>query len=126
MEVHSRNDGRITNVELLELLEERKDTLSRISIASAVFKSRNMMEERTIKYLKGSTMGAATSEMVNACFQRFKERDWDLAEAELLQIANHVPTCEPEMYMVIEQCESRFSEDEVREILGVIKECFKI
>ena len=73
MEVHSKNDGRITNVELLEILEERKEKRSKRSGGSMALKSRDMMEECTIKYLKESTMGAATSEMVNACFQRFKE-----------------------------------------------------
>jgi DNA-directed RNA polymerase subunit F len=126
MEVHSKNDGRITNVELLEILEERKEKRSKRSGGSMALKSRDMMEERTIKYLKESTMGAATSEMVNACFQRFKEQKWDLTEAELLQIANHVPKCEPEIYMIIEQCEARFSEDDVKEILDVIEECFKL
>ena len=80
-----------------------------------------MMEERTIKYLKESTMGAATSEMVNACFERFKARGWDLTEAELLQIANNVPTCEPEIYMIIEQCEARFNEGDIKDILAVIR-----
>ena len=126
MEVHSKNDGRITNVELLEILEERKEKRSKRPGGSMALKSRDMMEERTIKYLKESTMGAATSEMVNACFQRFKEQKWDLTEAELLQIANHVPKCEPEIYMIIEQCEARFSEDDVKEILDVIEECFKL
>ena len=126
MEVHSKNDGRITNAELLEILEERRESRPKRMSNSLALKGRDMMEERTIKYLRESTMGAATSEMVNACFERFKAREWDLTEADLLQIANHVPTCEPEIYMIIEQCEVRFNESEIKEILAVIKECFKL
>lgn len=92
--------------------------------APGVFTNRDMMEERTVKYLKKSSMGSSSSEMINACFQRFKERGWDLAEAELLQIANHIPVNEPEIYMIIEQCDARFSDEEVTEMLHIITECF--
>lgn len=50
--------------------------------------------------------------------------DFKLTKAEKLQIVNLLPRTMVEFYLIVEECEDRFSEEEVERILNFINELF--
>ena len=50
--------------------------------------------------------------------------EFKLTKAEKLQIVNLLPRTMVEFYLIVEECEDRFGEDEVERILQQINELF--
>lgn len=44
---------------------------------------------------------------------------FDLFKAEKLQIANQLPTTMVHLYAVVEECDTRFTEEQIEQILGI-------
>ena len=58
-----------------------------------------VLSSKVMKYIKQSVVGN-TAELVRQCLSRLKKLDLDLTEAELIQIANHVPLFPVEIHLV--------------------------
>ena len=58
-----------------------------------------VLVSKVMKYIKQSVVGN-TTELVRVCLSRLKKLDLDLTEAELIQIANHIPLFPVEIHLV--------------------------
>lgn len=111
MEVKSSNAGLLTNIEVLELLKERrassKKSRKQSSSSSSHFdsvdelQSKELLEKHTIKYIESWKSGKAqTSESVGAKLSAVKAMQLGLTEGELIQLSNHFPAHPVEVHLV--------------------------
>jgi homoaconitase/3-isopropylmalate dehydratase large subunit len=122
MEVLSHNEGLLTNVEVLELLEERRASRALAPHHNVALQDREHVELQTIRYIKSSMVKDTTSPSAIKGLNAIKKLKLDLTEGEMIQIANHVPTCEVEIHAIVEECSDRLTSDQVTELLSVVKD----
>jgi DNA-directed RNA polymerase subunit F len=56
------------------------------------------------------------------CIAGIKAMKLGLTEAEIMQILNNVPTTDVEIYLIIEECGERLSEEQITDLCELIKE----
>jgi RNA polymerase Rpb4 len=115
-------DSLLTNVEVLEILEERRRVRPLGAHNNVALQDREQVELGTIRYLKSSAAKAATSETMLSCLNAIKRLRLDLTEGEMIQLANHVPVCEVEVHAIVEDCADRLSSDQINSLLA----CFTV
>lgn len=113
MEVLSLNEGLLTNVEVLELLEERRAERIVAPHNNVAQLDREHVELQTMRYLKASPIKDATGESVIVGLNALRKLDLVLTEGEMVQLANHLPSCEVEVYAIIEECSERLTTEQV-------------
>ena len=121
----------LTDLEVKELLEQRAAGKNGKGGPFAL-KNRRVIGDSTLEHLKERSVGGcstlpagATSEMVAKCFARFQEEGIALEEKEMVQLVNHVPTLESEIYMLVPQVSDRFPDKE-EIMLEILAECFNL
>ena len=122
MEVLSRNDGLLTNREVLDSLEERRARREVAAHNNIALQDREQVELNALRYLKASTAKDATSETVVAGLNAIKKLKLELTEGEMVQLANHVPVSEVEIYAIVEECAERLDASQVELLLQTIRE----
>lgn len=122
MEVLSKNDGLLTNIEIMSLLQGR-DSQTRDSPA---FMNRNRIEADSMKFLSNSVINGTTVDMATECFEALAKLKLGLTPAELLQVSNHIPMTECEIHMIIEDAHERLIPEQFNSILTAVKECYNI
>jgi hypothetical protein len=142
MEVLSKNDGLLTNMEVLSLMQDRQKSHDPEKF-SADLENRKYIETNTIKYLQGSMKTEGnTAALTSAMEVRFLEEMTRLAhlpatnpvslcnakltETELLELANHRPTAEVEVFLLITDGFMRCTEVQVDAILAAVRESFEL
>lgn len=51
-------------------------------------------------------------------------KSYDLTRMEKLQIVNLVPRSEVEFFAIVEECEDRFSEDQIAQVLDYVNDLY--
>ena len=142
MEVISKNDGLLTNMEVLELMQDRQKSRDPEKF-SADLENREYIETNTVKYLRDSmkiegNTEAPTSAMSERFFKEMTRLvhlpatdpvslcNAKLTEAELLELSNHRPTAEVEVFLLIVDGYTRCSEVQVDAILAAVRTCFEL
>ncbi len=131
MESSAKFEGKLTDIEVRDLLKMREIELESSGtndpnrpLERARVKNRDYIVDKTLKYMKDSTLpDDATEEMVTNCFALLKKRGFELTEAELISIANQVPTEECEIAALIPQT---FEPEEFQDLKRIICESFNI
>lgn len=121
-------DGLLGDIEVLEFLrEKRRETIERNAEArSSTQKSIKpprravQLEEKILKYLEDGPAGLQTKDSVELLVEKLKK--FDLMVTEVQMIANLRTDSMPRLMGVIEDCEERFSEEQVEEIRGIVEE----
>lgn len=121
-EVRSLDHGLLTNLEVLEILEERRRVRPLGAHNNVALQDREQVELGTIRYLKSSAAKATTSETMLSCLNAIKRLRLGLTEGEMVQLANHVPVCEVEVHAIVEDCADRLSSDQINSLLA----CFAV
>lgn len=131
MESSAKFEGKLTDIEVRDLLKMRENELESSGtndpnrpLERARVKNRDYIVDKTLKYMKDSTLpDDATEEMVTNCFALLKKRGFELTEAELISIANQVPTEECEIAALIPQT---FEPEEFQDLKRIICDSFNI
>ena len=131
MESLAKFEGKLADIEVRDLLKMRETELESSGtndpnrpLERARVKNRDYIVDKTLKYMKDSTLpDDATEEMVTNCFALLKKRGFELTEAELISIANQVPTEECEIAALIPQT---FEREEFQDLKRIICESFNI
>ena len=144
MEVISNNDGLLTDLEVLEILEEKRSTREKDSRGSipregAVpcdFRQRDLIERCVVDYLSMTQRNVNSkqarkffSEIESLCMKSAEENGLagvDFSFEELMQICNHRPLSELDMSLLIQDCHLRCSVAQVEIIINLVKSCFEI
>ena len=131
MESSAKFEGKLADIEVRDLLKMRETELKSSGtndpnrpLERARVKNRDYIVDKTLKYMKDSTLpDDATEEMVTNCFALLKKRGFELTEAELISIANQVPTEECEIAALIPPT---FESEEFQDLKRIICESFNI
>ncbi|KAI8366250.1 HRDC-like protein [Blakeslea trispora] len=121
MKIKSVRAAHISNYEVLRLLEESQEMQKQAQIRDPLLQFPEQL--RTVQfelneYLKQTPVGTQSEEQVQSFLQAISK--FELTKAEKLQIINLRPKSTVEIYLVIEECEERFSEEDLEQMLLVI------
>ncbi|XP_039682727.1 DNA-directed RNA polymerase III subunit RPC9 [Medicago truncatula] len=111
MKILEENAGALTNFEVLDFLRAKGASKDPSRVLAKVA----MSEYKVYDYLVKTPAGSQTRESVKEYFTAIKQHD--LSEAEVLNVLNIRPASEVEIYHIIEDCEERFPDEEVTEIV---------
>jgi DNA-directed RNA polymerase subunit F len=117
MRVINTNAAQLSNLEVLELLQE--------PIPGHLSKVKEFQEYRTAihtakGFLKQAMMpsSAQTTNQIQSFLEEIKS--WPLTKMEKLTLVNTRPTNVVELMVVIEDCETRFSQEKLQAILDLL------
>jgi len=142
MEVLSKNDGILTNAEVLDLLQERLKTRDPQAYFEPL-ENRDYIESKTVQHLRDAMKIAGNKKdpTPDMCVRFFKEmsrlahlpatepnslRKAQLTQVELLELCNHMPTAEVELFLLVADGYTRCTEEQVAVILGAVRTCFEL
>lgn len=116
MKVLAPRDKLLTNIEvrdhLVEVSERYKHTGAE-NLETIAVEIQAYLRERPTSNPEYSQTIEGMAEFLKA----LHEHQFDLEVAEKLQLVNSAPTSMPVLYALIEECEQRFSEDQLLKIL---------
>lgn len=129
MEVVSANGGLLTNCEVKELLRHRRHRRQhddQQQQAAPELQNRERVEIQVLKYIDDSLASVTNSpELIRECLSALKKMELGLTEGELVQVANHVPTRQVELHLVIEECAERMSEEQSGEVIDLVSKVYQ-
>ncbi|RLN15304.1 hypothetical protein BBO99_00004376 [Phytophthora kernoviae] len=123
MKVLLINEGSLSDFEVLQLMQERKEQRLHKS-AMVAYAERNWMDHKVLKFLTQSHSNCST--LSTSCIQDFLK---ELAQAglptltpsEKLQFINHIPSELVDIHLIIEDCAGRFTETQVEELIRIVE-----
>lgn len=122
MEVLDPQQTVLTNAELYNIISERKKSLAGLSREAHGCPSLRTITYETFSYLSESPAASQTEEQVRSFIKAIAA--YKLTAAEILQLINLRSTSAVEVQLVVEECEERFTEEQVNEIFAIVKQCF--
>ena len=124
MEVKITNAGYLTNIEVLDLINERKSNRSRRQDQDR--HNITLIETEVSRYFQVHDKEKYTSNDIKAMLSNVKKLNLDLKETELLSIANLIPTKIVELHVCIDDIENRLKDTDITNLLDVIKQSLNI
>eukprot|EP01031_Cornospumella_fuschlensis_P039627 gene39627-48243_t len=125
MEVKTSNDGLLTNLEVVELIKERR----RLRIHNSAEKSlqidaqhREFVEQQLIKFVDSNKAGHVSLAFMHRILAKIKKLGCGLTESEMVQIANLLPESDVELYLIVENIEERLSSEQQEGLKQLIRE----
>ncbi|ORE04780.1 hypothetical protein BCV72DRAFT_231037 [Rhizopus microsporus var. microsporus] len=121
MQIKNARSALITNYEVLRLLEENQQNqklLQAQDLSIEYSESLRTVQFELTEYLKQTPVGSQTPAQVTNFLEAISQ--FDLTRAEKLQILNLRPKSAVEIYLVIEECEERFSEEDLENMINII------
>ncbi|KAI8639424.1 HRDC-like protein [Parasitella parasitica] len=121
MQIKTVRAALITNYEVLRLLEESQEAQKQAQKAdSATEYPEHLLtvQFELTEYLKETSCSTQTPEQISYFMDAISK--FDLTKAEKLQILNLRPKSTVEIYLLIEECEERFSEEDLEVMLSNI------
>ncbi|KAL1327339.1 hypothetical protein HN51_037399 [Arachis hypogaea] len=115
MKILEANNGALTNFEVLDFLRAKGASKDPTRVLAKVAQS----EYKVYDYLIDTAARDQTRESINEFLESVKSHD--LAKAEILNIINIRPTNIVEIFPIIECCDTRFSDEELTEIVEIVK-----
>ncbi|KAL1365361.1 hypothetical protein HN51_013397 [Arachis hypogaea] len=115
MKILEANNGALTNFEVLDFLRAKGASKDPTRVLAKVAQS----EYKVYDYLIDTAARDQTRESINEFLESVKSHD--LAKAEILNIINIRPTNIVEIFPIIECCDTRFSDEELTEIVELVK-----
>ena len=99
----------ISNLEVMQLLQERKDARSQSETnnINTKFQNRDWVEKSVLDYVKTSPVGGSDVKEDMSKLVEILRTGYDLTNAETLQILNHLPTSLVEVHLLLEDIEKR-------------------
>jgi len=124
MEVVKANGGLLTDAEVRELIDDRlrERRMDEEMAQRPANPQRDEVQDDVLQYLEHCRTAEVSVEAVAECFKRLLELNLGLTEAEIVQIVNTVPRSNVEVFVTVEECMERLSEDNVNAILGVVRD----
>ncbi|XP_028212178.1 DNA-directed RNA polymerase III subunit rpc9-like [Glycine soja] len=113
MKILECNAGALTNFEVLDFLRDKGASKDPTRVIARIY-----------DYLVDTAASVQTRESINEFLTSVKQHD--LAKAEVLNILNIGPAAEVELYPIIEDCDERFGDEGVLEIVELVKKTLQL
>ncbi|GLD95736.1 hypothetical protein PINS_up004414 [Pythium insidiosum] len=122
MKVLMINEGALTDMEVLQLMQERKEQRLH-KTANAAYAERNWMDHKVVKFLSHSHSRCATldARRVDDFVHALRHAGLELSPSETLQFINHCPMELVDIHLIVEDCAGRFSEEQINELLRIVE-----
>jgi len=122
MEVVNPCCALLSNYEVYNLLKETRADYKKLknNFAKKNLRNANTVAYETLKYFENVSSCRFSSEDTIPDFIHTVEH-LSLSKAELLQLVNLRPTTHVELHAVLEECEERYSEDQIAVLLETIR-----
>jgi DNA-directed RNA polymerase subunit F len=115
-----RASGWLTNYKLYQIL---KSDYNKFLKREHVSPNIAIIESQVLDYLEAYTIANnQNSSTINNCLNELKP--YNLTQAELLQIVNLCPLSDVDIYTIVEDCELRLKQDDIQNILRIVKHNF--
>lgn len=123
MEVVNPCCALLSNYEVYNLLKETRADYKKLknNFAKKNLRNANTVAYETLKYFENVSSCRFSSEETIPDFIHSVQH-LSLSKAELLQLVNLRPTTHVELHAVLEECEERYSEDQIAGLLETIRE----
>ncbi|KAJ4850391.1 hypothetical protein Tsubulata_012414 [Turnera subulata] len=112
------NAGALTNFEVLDFLVSRGASKDSSRVIAPIEPS----EYQVYDYLVKTVSSDLTREHVHEFLDKCKK--YDLAKADILNIINIRPSQCVHLFPIVEQCEERFGDEEMKALVKLIKQIF--
>lgn len=120
MEVKNECAAMLSNYEVLTLLSDlqtgkgqKKPNSSQTHLATVSYE--------TVKYLENTPCGKQSPEIISKFMMAIQP--FNLTKSEKLQLLNQRPSTAVEIQLIVEESEERLTEEQIYELLDVVKEC---
>ncbi|KAL5261845.1 hypothetical protein ACHWQZ_G007522 [Mnemiopsis leidyi] len=112
----------LSNYEVYLILKETRAEQKKIrnNFAKANLRNLSTIAYETLKYFENLSPCRFSSENIIPDFVR-SVKEYNLSKSELVQLINMRPTTHVELHAIIEECEDRYSENQIAALLDVIK-----
>jgi DNA-directed RNA polymerase subunit F len=123
MEIKCINGGLLTNIEVIEILKEKAESRTKTASTTATlleFQNREAVTTKVLKYGERMGYNNYSSAGIAKMLSQIKALNYGLTEAELMQIGNMLPRQVVELHPLIEDCDTRFDEDQLKNLLETI------
>ncbi|KAJ2077259.1 hypothetical protein H4R24_005233 [Coemansia sp. RSA 988] len=122
MEVVDRQAALISNYEALLVLREEDEQHKEYRPQTQAKYSENVttLVFEALEYLSNTPCSSQSVEQITALKQQLD--NLELTKAEVMQIINHRPKSLVELHLIIEECDERFSVEELEHIVETILE----
>ena len=123
MKVLLLNEAALSDMEVLELMQERRDQRLHKQ-ATVEYAERNWMDHKVLKFLTQSHSRCST--LSARCIQDFltelAQADMPpLTSAETLQFINHIPVELVDVHLIVDDCAGRYSETQVDNLIHIVE-----
>lgn len=119
MEVKNECSAMLSNYEVLTLLSDlqtgkgqKKPNTSQTHLATVSYE--------TVKYLENTPCAKQSPEIISKFMTAIQP--YNLTRSEKLQLLNQRPSTAVEIQLIVEESEERLTEDQIYELLDVVKE----
>ncbi|KAK7290195.1 hypothetical protein RIF29_04439 [Crotalaria pallida] len=109
------NAGALTNFEVLDFFRARGASKDPTRVIAKVAQS----EYKVYDYLVNSPACSQSRQNINEFLEKVKK--YDLAKAEILSVLNTRPAGPVDLFAIIEDCEARFPDEVLQEIIELVK-----
>ncbi|KAJ8326519.1 hypothetical protein O5D80_005267 [Batrachochytrium dendrobatidis] len=113
------NSALLCDSEVLNFLQESTKRRSKKQ-NTATFQDLHTVEYEVVTYLSALPCKDQAKPQVNSFLEAIKT--WSLTKAEKLQLLNLRPVSAIELSAIIEECEIRFTEDQLTELLQILND----
>ncbi|KAJ2794289.1 hypothetical protein H4R21_005559 [Coemansia helicoidea] len=122
MEVVNRQEALLTNYETLLVLREESERQKKAQPDSQQKCPENVttLVFEALEFLGGTACSSQSADQIAALKSQLA--GLELTKAELLQITNLRPKSLVELHLIIEECDERFSVEELEQLLELIRE----
>lgn len=122
MKVLLTNEGALSDFEVLQLLQERRESRLHKS-ANVAYAERNWMDHKVLKFLTQAHSKCAqlTASQIQAFLQQVDHESLALTPSETLQFINHIPMELVDVHLIVEDCAGRFTDAQVEQLIRVVK-----
>lgn len=101
MQVLSENSGLLTNLEVLDLIKERRVERDMWKRPNTIeLQPRIALEYKLQEYAKSCACSKLSTEQASDLIRKINAMQLKISEEELIQLVNLLPTTEVEMYLV--------------------------
>ncbi|KAG7307409.1 hypothetical protein JYU34_007596 [Plutella xylostella] len=118
METVKANSAFLCNFEVMQILQQLKDNTQKKhkregSLATVTYE--------TVRYLQETECKNQSAAGIQKCLEALKA--FKLTKVEKLMMINSPPRTELDIQLMVEESEERLTEDEVKRIIEIMKEC---
>ncbi|ORX90441.1 calcitonin gene-related peptide-receptor component protein-like protein [Basidiobolus meristosporus CBS 931.73] len=119
MEIVQTRSALLSNYEVFSLLKEQENERKQ-QVQHKHPENLLTIEFEVVQFLEGTPSGTQTPEQLADFLESIK--DFGLTKAEKLQILNLRPRSAVEIHLLIEECEERFSQERLEELINLVAE----